>query len=133
MYKQRVVRNSGSLIIAQMTKDTLTFQRILFALLLAAFNVVGFITVGVVFLSASNANGEGAPIESAFIGFLRQLAHVIIVSLFFSLIALLLTRLFRNSLSRKNPFIKNIFWIHLGGMLAIFFLSYLYLWIKFIS
>ena len=133
MYKQRVVRNSGSLIIAQMTKDTLTFQRILFALLLAAFNVIGFITVGVVFLGASNTNGEGAPIESAFIGFLRQLAYVIIVSLFFSLIALLLTRLFRNSLSRKNPFIKNIFWIHLAGMLAIFLLSYLYLWIKFIS
>jgi hypothetical protein len=116
-----------------MTKDTLTFQRILYALLLAAFNVLGFIMVGLVFLGVSNANGEGAPIESAFIGFLRQLAYVIIVSLFFSLIALLLTRLFRNSLSRNNRFIKNIFWIHLGGMLAIFLLSYLYLWIKFIS
>jgi hypothetical protein len=116
-----------------MTKDTLTFQRILYGFLLAALNVIGLIMVGVVFLGASNANGEGAPIESAFIGFLRQLVYVVIVSLFFSLVAFLLTRLFRNSLSRNNLFVKKIFWVELGGMVAIFLVTYLYLWIKFAS
>jgi hypothetical protein len=116
---------------SQMTKDTLTSHRILYALLLVTFDVVGLIMVDVVFLGASNANGEGAPIESAFIGFLRQVAYVIIVSLFFSLIAFLLTRVFHYSLSKKNWLIKNVFWVHLGGMLAIFLLSYLYLWLTF--
>jgi hypothetical protein len=113
-----------------MIKNTLTSQRIFYALLLAALNVIGLIMVGIVFLGASNTNGEGAPIESAFIGFLRQLAYVVIVSLFFASVVFLLTRLFHNSRSRNNPFINNIFWVHLGGMLAVFFLSYLYLWLK---
>ena len=116
-----------------MTKDTVTFQKILYFLLLAALNVVGVIMVGVVFLGASNANGEGAPIESAFVGFLRQLLHVIIIGLFFSLVAFLLTRLFRDSLSRTNLFVKKIFWVQFGAMVAIFLIAYLYLWIKFAS
>lgn len=124
------MRNFGTLKISQMTKDTVTFQRILYVFLLAALNVVGLIMVGVVFLGASNANGEGAPIESAFIVFLRQLIYVVIVSLFFSLVAFLLTRLFRNSISRNNRFLKKIFWVQLGGMIAIFLVAYLYLLIK---
>lgn len=114
-----------------MFNNTLTFQKILYALLLAALNVFGLIMVGIVFLGASNANGEGAPIESAFMGFLKQLTYVITASLFFSLVTWLLTRLFRNSLPRNNPFIKNIFWIQIGGPTIIFLLSYMYLWIKF--
>jgi magnesium-transporting ATPase (P-type) len=114
-----------------MAKDAKTIQRLLYVLLLTALNVVGLIMVGVVFLSASNANGEGAPIESSFIGFLRQFSYVIIISFFFSLIALMLTRLFPNSVYRNNPFIKNIFWVQLGGMVGIFLLSFLYLWLKF--
>jgi hypothetical protein len=117
--------------IIKMTKDAVTSQRILYSLLLLTFDVVGVIMVGIVFLGASNANGEGAPIETAFVGFFRQLAYVMIVSLFFSSVALLLTRLFHRSLSRNNRVIKNIFWVHLGGMLAIFLFSYLYLWLKF--
>jgi hypothetical protein len=114
-----------------MTKDTLTFQKILYVLLLAAFNIVGFVMIGVIFLTASNANGEGAPRESSFITFLRHLPYAIIVSLFFSSVAYLLTRLFQNSFSRNNRVIKNIFWIHLSGMLGIFLITYLYLWLRF--
>lgn len=121
----------SSLIIIKMTKDNYTSQRFLYAFLMAALNVVGLVMVGVVFLGASNANGEGAPVESAFIGFLRQLAYVMIVSLFFSSVAFLLTRFFRNSLSRSSQLIRNIFWVNMGGMLAVFLLSYLYLWLRF--
>jgi hypothetical protein len=109
-----------------------TLQKVLYFFLLAALNVVGFIMVGVVFLGASNTNGEGAPIETGFIGFSRQFAYVVIVSLFLSFMAFLLTRLFRNSISQNNTFIRNIFWVQLGGMVAVFLLSYLYLWIKFV-
>jgi len=105
----------------------MTFQRLLYTLLLAALNVFGLMMVGIVFLGASNANGEGAPVQSTFIIFLKQLSYVTIVSLFFSFVALLLTRLFRNCLPRNNPFIKNIFWLHLGGLIIIFILSYAYL------
>ena len=114
-----------------MSNNSLTFHKILFVLLLAAVNVGGLIMVGVVFLGASNANGEGAPMESAFMEFLRQLAYVVTVSLFFSFIAWFLTRLFRTHLSRNHPLIKNIFWIQLAGFIVTFLLSFLYLWIKF--
>jgi magnesium-transporting ATPase (P-type) len=125
------VRNSGTLKKAQMRKDTLNIQRILYVLLLAALNVIAIIMVGVVFLSASNANGEGAPIQNAFIFFLRQLVYVVIISLFFSSIAFLLTRLFRNTVSRNNLFVNKIFWLEFSGMIAIFLIAYLYLLIKF--
>ena len=106
-------------------------QRILYAVLLVALNVVGIILISIVFLGTSNANGEGAPMESEFKGFLRQLVYVIVVSLFFSLVTFTLTRLFRRSLPTNNPYLKNIFWIQLGGLIAIFLLTYLFLWIKF--
>jgi hypothetical protein len=114
-----------------MTKYTPAFQRTLYFLLLAALNTVGFVMIGVIFLTASNANGEGAPRVSGFITFLRQIPYALVVSLFFSSVAYLLTLLFKNSFSGNNRVIKNIFWIHLAGMFGVFLLTYLYLWLRF--
>jgi hypothetical protein len=114
-----------------MHNPILTPTKIIYAILLTALNVVGISLVGIVFLGASNANGEGAPKVSEFMGFLRQLTYAVSVSIFFSFMGWVLTRLFRKSLPRNNPFVRNIFWVQLGILIIIFLLSYLYLWIKF--
>jgi hypothetical protein len=102
-------------------------RRILYAVLLIILNVIGLVFVCVIFLGASNTNGEGAPIESETIGFLRMLTYVVAVSISFSFAAWILTRLFRRSLPNKNFFFEKIFWIQLGSLLTIFLFAFLYL------
>ena len=109
----------------------MTPYKIIYCVLLVALNVISITLIGVVFLGASNANGEGAPVENEFITFLRHLVYIVIVSLLFSILTLLLTKAFRRYLPTNNHLIKNIFWIQLAGLISIFFIVYMYLWIRF--
>lgn len=109
----------------------MTPYKIIYGLLLAVLNVIGVILVGVVFLSSSNTNGEGAMFENSFIMFMRQLLYVVLVSLLFSAFTLLLTKAFGKFLPADNVLLKKIFWIQLAGLIAVFLIADAYLWIRF--
>jgi magnesium-transporting ATPase (P-type) len=102
-------------------------QKIIFTAILTVINIVGAILIGIVFLGASNGNGEGAPLQSEFEGFVRRFIFVLIVSLFFSALSFGLAHSYRKFLPKNNFYIKNLFWIHLALSLLIFMIAYLYL------
>jgi hypothetical protein len=111
-----------------MFKITVTHSKIFFVLLLIILNLVGSILISLIFLGSSNANGEGAPVQTAFMFVLRMFAYVLSVSVTISFIGFLLTRIFRAVLPFNKIYIRRIFWFELAFLLAIFFIPFLYIY-----
>lgn len=111
-----------------MIKINAEYKKILFVFLLIALNIIGIILVSVIFLGSSNANGEGAPVQTKFNWFLRMFGYALSVSISISLIGFLLTLAFKSVLPLNKIYIKRLFWFELALLLTIFFIPYLYIY-----
>ena len=111
----------------------MVIKKAFFLLLLLLINGFGIGLIGVIFLGASNANGEGAPLESDFVGFLKRLVFAAIVSFIFSLLSILVTWMFRKHIDYKIPKQKNVFLLQFALLITLFILIFLFLYVRFTS
>src|SRR2546429_662791 len=109
----------------------MTLKKALFLFLLLLLNGFGIGMIGLIFLGASNANGEGAPMESELTYFLKRLLFAAVVSFAFSLLSILLTWLFRNRIDYRLPKQNKVFLLQFTFLITVFILIFLFLFIRF--
>src|SRR4051812_39809373 len=109
----------------------MVLKKALFLFLLIIINGFAIGMIGLMFLGASNANGEGAPMESELTSFLRRLLFAASVSFVFSLLSILLTSLFRNKIDYKLPKQNKVFLLQFTFLITAFILIFLFLYIRF--
>ena len=111
-----------------MIKIDVSYKRTLFIILLIALNIIGAMLISIIFLGSSNGNGEGGALETELNWFMRMFGYAISVSIFISVIGLLLTRAFKSVLPVSKIYIRRIFWFELALLLLIFFIPYVYIY-----
>lgn len=109
----------------------MTLKKALFLFLLLLLNGFGIGLIGLSFLGASNANGEGAPMESEFTSFLKRLLFAAVVSFAISLLSILLTSLFKNRIDYCLPKQNKVFLLQFTFLITVFLLIFLFLYIRF--
>src|SRR5687767_12643381 len=95
-------------------------RRAFFLFLLLLLNGFGIGMIGLLFIGASNANGEGSPMQSEFTSFFKRLLFAAVVSFAFSLLAILLTWSFRNNIGCKLPKQKKFFSVQFTFLITVF-------------
>jgi len=108
-------------------------KKALFLLLLFLINGFGLGIVGLTFILASNANGEGAPIESGTTSFLKNLLSIAVVSVVFSLLTIVVTLFFRNKVDYKIPSQKMVFLLQFSFLIIVWVLIFLFIYWRFYS
>src|SRR4051812_18370414 len=95
-------------------------KKTFFLLLLFLINGFGIGLIGLLFLGASNGNGEGAPLESESVWFLKRLLFAVVVSFTCASLTFLITWLFRNKIDYKLPKQKNVFLLQFTFLVTVF-------------
>jgi hypothetical protein len=111
-----------------MLNSIATHKKLLFTLFFILLNLVSVFFISLVFLGASNANGEGAPIQTELVGFGRMFIYAFTVSIIASFLAVLLTRIFTQASSFSKTLIRNIFWFELIILLFVFLSIFFYVY-----
>lgn len=104
-------------------------KKILFYFLLTITNALAFLFLGISFLSGYSYGGEGTIVYSEFQKGTRLSLYAFIVSLIFSLIASLLSFVFRKNLNYNRNSIMKIFTIEFLLFVLVFYISYIIVYI----
>ena len=109
----------------------MSLHKIMFNILLGLINIFGLLLLAVIFLGASNFNGEGAPMISETEAFFRKTLYAFIISFFVAGLSFLLGLIYRNKLDSRPVNVRNLFLIELIVFMTIFFVVYFYQLIRF--
>ncbi|PWG78246.1 hypothetical protein DDR33_23340 [Pararcticibacter amylolyticus] len=111
--------------------NSIIIYKAMFYSSLAVINIIAFSLIGLSFLGASNANGEGSPIMTESGTFIKRSLLIVIISLAFAGLAFLVSFLFRNVIGIGKTGLKKIFFIELGAFIIIYLIVYSYLYLRF--
>src|SRR3712207_5336023 len=100
----------------------MTLKKVIFFLLLLIINTIAVTMIGVSFLGASNANGEGAPRRNETELFLSLFLYIIIVSIVFSSLTYLLAAFFRPSLDFIRWKNRKVLLVQFAFLISVFLL-----------
>lgn len=103
--------------------------KLVYKSLLVFINALACFFFGLFFLGASNNNGEGAPMITEQQVLFKQAVFGLTISLFFSVITLLIGIIFRKKLSFDWRYLKKLLSIQFILLIAIFTLISLFMYL----
>ena len=92
-------------------------------------NLIGLFFIGLVFLGSPNLNKETLNHITEEQAVFNQFLYGVIVSLFFSLLSLLLSFIFKNRLSLSFQYRRKLFFIQFVFFLVFYFIGYTIIYI----
>jgi hypothetical protein len=104
--------------------------KLVYKSLVVLINAFAYFFFGLFFLGASNNNGEGAPIITEQQALFKQAVYGLGISLFFSIIAVLLGIIFRKKMSFDWKYLARLFLVQFILLVGICSLISLFMYLK---
>lgn len=100
--------------------------RLIYYIIIVSINLFGLLIVSGSFFGASNANGEGSPMQTDLEAFLWHGTRLLVFSLIIAGGATLISYLYRKRMNFTTRNLKRIFSFEIFGFMTLFLVIYFY-------